>query len=489
MIKLKIKIKEVALISLLFTVLLLADSSDVQMGFDYFIERVENGVLEMELHQLNIDKAENEIENVSSVYDPRFYSSIQGYGVNNYDDFSNNDLYTIGSRASAGISKKLTTGTEISTELSLDFYQNRGDIESMQMNEDTYEVQRLKQSLRNKTFSPELKLTVSHPLLMNRGGVADKFIINSATLRSDVAQLSVDIEKNVIIDSYRNEYVQLLQQQSDIDLMDQIHTDVKSLENRAARMVREGLFTRGEYAQFTIFTLQLEERIVQYEGDIDSKQQKLSAFLPDTIQHRDELEMLYSMMSAESLDSISFDSTKQGMIFQILEQEASEHISLRKNLLAPELNLFGEATAKHYTNNRFKPERNDRNDFGVNFTVGAQFSMPIGNRKARSELTEAELAYETVVNEKSINQRDYLQRYADLKRYFSLYQELIIRKQTIISTLHQKASEDRRLFRQARIDLSDLQETQTAIVEENIALNNYKANLINIVLDYFSLIN
>lgn len=488
MFKLKLKAKRVLLIALLFIEQLLADNMSSSIEYEVFIQNVENGVEEIKLNHLKAQKAENSINNASSVYAPLFYSTAQGYGMKNFDDFSNNDFYTLGIKEIVGIEKKLKTGTQIATEVSLDFYQNRGDIESWQMNEETYELIKQKQMFHNNIISPEIKLRVTQPLLMNRGGVVEKFILKSAVYQSDVAKLATQLENSSIIADYRKTYVKWLQLSSDTVLMNQIYVVVQKQEKRAQRMFREGLFEEDEYAQFTLFTLQLEENIDQYSVKIKSKIEKLTPFLPKEVEVDNELENLYSFYSKKSLDKISFDSTREGEMFRILEEEAKEYVELRRNLKVPEFNIFGESRVKQYLNKCNKPTKLKRKDLGVNFAVGAQFTMNIGNKKARYELKEAELSQMMVIKERNIAKRNYSENYELFLKYFNLYQNLIEKKNKIIATLQQKAKVEHKKFSQARIDLSDLLETQTSIIEENIALNSYKSNVVNIVLGYLSLI-
>ncbi len=95
----------ITLFTLLFVRELKADSLGFPPGYEMFIRNVTNGIEEIRLNQLAVDKAQNSIEKTFSIYDPRFYSSVQAYGVRNFDDFQNNRIYTSGTRINTGIEK------------------------------------------------------------------------------------------------------------------------------------------------------------------------------------------------------------------------------------------------------------------------------------------------------------------------------------------------------------------------------------------------
>lgn len=457
-------------------------------GYEIFIQSVENNLTEIQLQKLVVNKNKNAIKKTESVYDSKFHSSIYGYGLKNYDDFSNNKVYTVGAKTSLGIEKKLKSGTEISTDIFLNYHQNRGNIESWQFDENTFEVLQQKQKYRNNMLIPELKFSISQPLLMNRGGLIEKFLLKSAILQSEMEKLNSNLGIEKILESYRKEYIIWLRLNRDLIFMNEIYKKICSQKLRAERMLQEGLLEKDEYAQFKIFCLEQRERIAHVNNEISVKIVKLSPYLSSKTFNEDEFESLFSKNAETKLQLPSFDSTQQGSLFHLMVKEVKEHIQLQKNLLLPELNLFGESTLKHHTNKRIKPTKNKQKSFGVDFSVGAQFTMPIGNKKAKSELYEAKNSQQIIAKEKEIAIRNFSQNFSLIEKYYSLYLDLISQKSELIITLQKKSEIELNKFNQGRIDLYELLDTQAKIIEEQITLNNYKENIINIIFDYLSLI-
>ncbi len=474
---------------LLLTTNVVAQSDTTLNHYHTFISNVRKSLEEFKRNQLDEEKAENAITLAKSIYDPRLYSEFRGYGLNNYDDFSNNEIYTVGIKPSVGIEKKLRSGTSVSSEFTLDLYQNRGEMESWKLNESSYQLEKRNQKLRNRTISPELRLLISQPLLKNRGAVAEKFSVNSALYQFEAAKLTATLNNMTVLNHYRKLYVKKTQLASYTTYMNEMITTIKKQKSRAKRLLHEGLLDKDEYIQFCIFSVQLDEQIMQNETEITDKVRSIVTYLPSSEPNYSSLLKIYDECVDTEFFNLSFDSTSQGRLFTILTKEAQHYVQLRKQLNTPELNIYGEGTFKHYSNRHKRPTKSERKNLGLNFTVGAQFTMAIGNRKTHTELREAQLNMDMIQKEREISRRKFNQNYELIITYFTLYQNLIQQKQKVIETLEEKAKAEQLKFRQARIDHSDLIKTQSTIIEERVAQNNYRTKVIHLVFDYISLIN
>lgn len=471
------------LLLLLLIQLTLAVEVKAHSPYELYMKAVEADLPELEKEKLQLERHDATIDGTHAVYAPRLYASNQLYRVKNNDDFSGNDVATFGSKTVVGVNKMLKSGTEVGSELSLDIYQNRSEMESWRMNEESFELTRFREKYRNRTIQPQLTLKASHALLKNRGGIAEKFAIESATYQKISAEYRAALTKYNALNQYSQEYVQLQKLETDTILLRQIHTKLIAHKARARRMLNAGLLDRDEYARFTVLLLQIDEQISRIAMEIALLQDRLAAYIthdapPTSLQH------LYAEQFQESLESLPFDSTLEGKLFSVLQAEANEYVTLRKNLLSPELSLYGQSGFRHYRNRSKKPEKKKRSDLSITFTVGAQFSMPIGNKKAKSELKEAKLTSQMVSKEREISIKRYSRNLQNLQTTHEQLQILITKKEALIAALKTKAQAEYRKFRQARMDLSELLDTQTSILEAQMALNSYRAELITTLITY-----
>lgn len=470
----------------LFPLSIIAD--DAVKDFQIFTMSVEQGLEEIKRNSYEVENRVNEMEKVSSVYSPNLYSRFESFRVKNYDDFSENDVTVMGMRSNVGIEKLFRTGTQVAAEVSLDVNNYRADVSSLRYNEESYEFTSVKEEHKLSTLIPELNIKLSQPLLKNRGGVSEKFTVENARVQSIAAALNGELDNNNSVCRYQLDYFSLYQLHSDTLFLKQMLEKLKKHESRALSLLNEGLIEDDEYAQYSVFTLQIEELIYSSSAEISSLTEVLNPYLPADSCCSDNFELLYKHYSSEVVTPQPFDSTIQGRLYTLLSKNAHDYIELRRKLINPELNVFGEGGFKNYSNYRKEPSRKKRNDFNVDLTLGVQFSMPLGNVKVKSELKEAEIYLSKLSCESAIARRDYNTNIKRLKTFIENGKILVDKKTEVIKKLREKAAFEKKKFNQARLDLSELIDTQSQIVEEIVALNRIKNNVIKTVFEFKTLI-
>ncbi len=182
---------------------------------------------------------------------------------------------------------------------------------------------------------------------------------------------------------------------------------------------------------------------------------------------------------------VPFEKTRNSAIIvrNINNLKYSKRINKNKSL--PNLNIIGSIYQKSNEDGASKSLKN-MND--TEYYVGFSFSYPIGNHKAKGDVRNTTLAvkelkkeYSITKNTFNVKQNSYLLAISSHKKQYKLLKQHL-------KSLKSQLRTERVKYKQARLNLQYILNTENNIASVEIDMLNLKNNFIQVYLDYRDLI-
>jgi len=464
------KINFIILIILTVTAVSADENTGLNLTISYntYLEKIEKSLPEIKSNDIDIQKAENEINRSKANGDFSFnaggtsYSSKQYNGINTKGDLEGYNYY-------AGLSKKIkSTGTNIST--TYNYTSNSYNNFSTTPDYSTYE--------------PSVSLKVSQPLLYNFLGKVDKYSENNAKLQLEIEKINLDENNKSVLNSYKKLYFEwILYNEILADLEDAIKNSIQ-LKDQTYRKVRAGLADNDDYQKAASSVITYERQFREYQTTLNNIKHQLSLYIDSSNLAPDKTD--FSNLLSESIKSefakVPFSRTDSALIITKTMNQLVYSREVSENRLLPEFNVFSEITKK---------DRSESSTYvtkDTDYVIGFEFKYSLGNNAAESSLRDVELQIKSLNHETDIAVNSYSKNLLTLTESASGLKYLLKKNEESIKLLNSRLATEKIKYNQARLNLSYLIETENSITSEKISLMTLKYQLISCYIDYRDLI-
>ena len=163
---------------------------------------------------------------------------------------------------------------------------------------------------------------------------------------------------------------------------------------------------------------------------------------------KEEFEKFYDLSNKIKFETVDFSRTKSAEIIRKTMMELSYSKSVYRNMLLPQLNVYGQIAGENMSQ-EYSSDLKDRD-----YSVGFEFTYPLGNHSAQSSLKDIELEikslnheYEETLNSYRKNLWNYVSESGNLK-------ERLVIKSESQKALKSQLDTEKTKYRQARVTLS-----------------------------------
>lgn len=448
------------------------NSSEVTnyISYQYYIDMIKTSLPDITLNYINVQKSENNLMRTRSSGDLGLTAEAgaigthgaQGAAIQNTPQIAAN-----GFALSAGLSSLIPyTGTKWSVSLS-------------------HETLAYKKPAKAVNYSPQIDLTITQPLLKNFLGMADRFLIEDAKLAVDISKLQSSINNNAVLVSYQKMYYQWIGLEKIIKDLDYAVSNAKNMENQTLRRFRAGLLDNDSYQQSKAKVFQYQDTLTQYIYNINSLLTTIRFFITNEgilVPDQTQWDRHFIIASEEIPKYIDFQNSTHGMLAEQNGYKIAQAIAVQKNLTMPDISFVGNMSLGAEDRSGYFSSFNKMTN--INYFVGFQFSYPIGNRSAKANLREAELALEQFNEEYRKMLMTYDNNMRNCVNKYSTVMSLIETKKNRLLSLQSTLATQRIKYNQGRLDLIDLINTETEIIVEKMNLIEIELQLMNNYFDY-----
>lgn len=348
-------------------------------------------------------------------------------------------------------------------------------------------------STLNPSYTTDFTASISQPLLKNAGRRASTYSIRAAQYSSKLMDVQTKLQAINIIGNVDIAYWQLYAYRRLLDVRKQQYDLSKALFEQTERFVEVGSKPRIELIRTKSNMVSSAEQIIQAENSVREKERSLKRMLK---KKGLGMETKTIIIPSTLPDPVHYEFDQEKMVknaienrMEMLELElrlASDdnYIEYLKNQALP------QATFDYkYNINGLGPQRGDAyemmkdNDFN-DHTFNLTFSIPLGNRVAKSRIRKAmyERAQRLVTKENKEDEirNDVLNRIDKIEADWQRI--LASRQSTILSDEQYKA--EKKQFELGLVTSTDVLDAQTKLADaqrlEIVAITDYQISLINL---------
>ena len=185
------------------------------------------------------------------------------------------------------------------------------------------------------------------------------------------------------------------------------------------------------------------------------------------------------------IQEIPFEKTRAYAIVAKSIDSMHYTIDVANNDTLPQMDLVLSASRKNYSQNQ-SDALSKLPD--TDYSIGLQFSYPLGNHTSQSQLQEYELSLKELEHNLNISKNDYYKNIRTILQSLKGYKDLIeINTKNLYALVSQRQTE-RKKYEQARLDLKYLIETENSIFSQQLKLLQLKVSFIDYFIDYNDLI-
>lgn len=337
--------------------------------------------------------------------------------------------------------------------------------------------------ISGSTAVPSLTLKVSQPLLYNFLGKVDRYSKHDAVLKAKIAKIE-RLENNK---STMNAYKKLFfEWQVYLKIVENYVLTIKSAEvqlNQIGRNLKAGISGSDDYEKAKATLLSYKQQYQDYLTTLNNIENQLSIYFDTSTCSPDESDFSHYIASADknAFEYINFKKTRSHKVLALTLQDYQYAKGVYENKLLPTFDVYAEMTKKNLEGTSPASIRNvpDRD-----YSVGFEFSYSLGNNQAESDLEAVNIEIKSLNYEYSTTLNSYKKSLLKLKESSSGIKNQIKIVDSIMLTLKKELKAERRKYRQGRLDLSDLIDTQNSILTYYISSLNLKYELISDYIDY-----
>ncbi len=335
-------------------------------------------------------------------------------------------------------------------------------------------------------YKPAINIAISQPLLKNFFGMSDRYSIRDAKFAVEIAEDTSTVSNNSLLVAYQKIYYQWIGLEKSLEGVDLALSNAKRFETRTRSRYNSGLIDNDSYQLSRAQTFQYTDMVTQYKESIVSLINTLRFFItnagvlrPDHEQWAVDLEKAIN----EKPTFVPFNVSSYGVLANKNGERIANSIAVKKNLTLPDLSLVAGVNigADDYDSGYFGSISKMTN---VDYYVGFKFAYPIGDKSSKANLRDAEIELEKFNMQYRNMILDYNSRMRDVMLRHEAILTMIETKKGRIASLESALRTQNTKYNQGRISITELIETETAILTEKLNMNDLEFQLINNYFDY-----
>lgn len=438
-----------------------------RITYSEYIKTVTDTLPDIKKNNLQVDRAKN---NLDAAYSSGDVNLTAGGYWSSTEDFSSQ--YTgSGSRTvtdynlNAGVSKKFTgTGTTVEAGVAHDTIDTEG---------------------YGTKYYPSVYLKFSQSILKNAFGVVDRFVVNNAKMKYEIARIRQAENNKVALNTYKKLYFTWIEYSARLELLDDsikyaliIEADTEKKYGSGLAGIEDLYNARALVAQYKINY----EELLSQKSAVEAEIQVLigSGVLPEA----GEFEVMYDQADRFDYGMVPFSGTQNAEIYRLTRESYVYARDVNSNKLLPELDIVGKYTRKTRDDELSAAYTGlDKTDYYIGFSA----SYPLWNTEAESSVKESEIAIEEINTEYRITENAYKTNQETLIRQNESYRKMIALSAARIKSLEARYNTVYKKYRQGNQSLQGVIDALQDITTEKTVLFRYKSGLIQGYIDYSDL--
>ncbi|MFW5771431.1 MAG: TolC family protein [Spirochaetota bacterium] len=444
------------------------------LTYESYLEQVQAKLPEIKTNLLQVKKSENTLNRAKKVHDTTLTGSTQYYRQKEYTTGATIfDIdHTEGYNAYTGIERIIApTGTRISAGINYSQTSMKGTLSSQP------------QSVTYDTYQPSVTASITQPLLNNAFGILDRYAENDALMKLEIQKLQREEDDRSVMNYYRKLYFDWLFFTRAAEIMAETINNALSLESTVRRKARAGLAENDDIQNAHSSVLQYKTQLEQYRMQLNSIEKELGIYIEMEKYRSDrkQMEEMFQRAVEYNYSTVSYDTTTTSQILRKNIEKMKYSLGVKQNSSLPSLNLVGSVTRKNY-DETFSGATEQLDD--TDYSIGFEFSYPLGNHNAEADIEEARLALEELEKQHQSSANSYLKRLNSLLESVEGYRQVIQTREENLNTLKSQLQTERKKYAQARLDLQYLIATENSIASERLTILEQQLQIIGLYIDY-----
>ncbi|MDH7552226.1 MAG: TolC family protein [Spirochaetota bacterium] len=452
---------------------IIAQENATIISYEQYISVITQKLPQIKNNVLQVEKAYNQVEKAKSVDDTNLIAKGQ---------YARQKMYTTGKSlyepdykqsyyGYTGIEQTLaSTGTRVSLGLEYNASSITGNLT---IPPQAYSVDE---------YRPSITATITQPLLKNAFGIIDRYVKNSAAMKLEIQKLQQLQDDQSVLNYYKKLYFNWVLYRQALDIWQESITNARSLVDSVQRKARAGLAENDDVQRAVSSLLNYEAQYKQYEIAYKSLCDELSLYFDTSITpHINDMNSMFDNVVSAEYTEVPFEKTRSWLIVKKNMDVMQYTINVADNSTLPQMNLILSASRKNYSDQQ-REALSKLPD--TDYSVGVEFSYPLGNHDADAQLKDYELSLKELEHNLLITQNSYYKSLRTIMQYLNGYKELIATHNKNLQALISQRQTERKKYEQARLDLQYLINTENSIAMEKLTLLQLKVGLLGYYIDY-----
>ncbi|MEJ5362528.1 MAG: TolC family protein [Spirochaetota bacterium] len=443
------------------------------ISYEQFLLIIKEKLPEIKNNTIGVQRAYNQLEQAKSVDDTNLIAKA---------DYSRQKMYTTGKSlyepdykqsyyGYTGIEQTLTsTGTRVSLGLEYNSSSIKGNLT---IPPQAYSV---------NEYRPSITATITQPLLKNAFGIIDRYGKNSAAMKLEIQKLQQLQDDQSVLNYYKKLYFSWVLYKQALDIWQESISNARSLVDSVQRKARAGLAENDDVQRAASSLLSYEAQYKQYEITYKSICDELSLYCDKSIVPQiNDMNIMFDSIVSARFTEVPFEQTRSWLIVKKNMDVMQYTIKVADNSTLPQMNLILSASRKNYSD-QHREALSKLPD--TDYSVGVEFSYPLGNHDADAQLKDYELSLKELEYNLLITQNSYYKSLRAIIQSLNGYKELIATHNKNLQALISQRKTEQKKYEQARLDLQYLINTENSIAMEKLTLLQLKVGLVSYYIDY-----
>ncbi|MFK8137217.1 MAG: TolC family protein [Bdellovibrionales bacterium] len=426
--------------------------------------------------ELGFLNSKSQVEGLNDKYNYYFNSSAS-YGESSEEPLNQFVPVTENAKSlSLGISKATRYGVRVST---------------------TYNTQQFSNNFLSDATTNTLNLQFEVDLLKDFLGSTSKMDFEAAQLNLEEAKLSKEIQKKQYINSLRKQYWDLVATEEAHKISESLLKSAELQLKEQTRKRKSGIGSAGDVARFQSLVSSRRNSLTQIESDRTMMIQNFQHQLPQLADAGVVLEKYNLDKTVKDFFTCTAIIEQQKMApkdftlyderIAIKDKYLAKKLESTSNYSRPDLSLTTELgiVGNDLSFDAAQEELTGENNAGT-YTVGLNFSMPIGSTNKNTQEVQVKALKAQVESEKVELQTKLSSLHSGIIRNLAHLKSILAttaKNQEFVTTV---LEDSKKKYKQARISSKDLIDDEDAKLNNDLTLIQVQAQMIKIMLDYFS---
>ncbi|MGL5253499.1 MAG: TolC family protein [Brevinema sp.] len=330
---------------------------------------------------------------------------------------------------------------------------------------------------------PTLTLRGAIPLLRNVAGILDRYPLTIAGLDSKIQQWVVEEENAWIVANYKKFYLQWFVTGEMVESLNEAYSNAVELESLAKAQRRTGFIDDADYQNAQILKLEIENELLNAKNLYTNLQEQIAILIgiSNIVPDPKEWAILNEKIDNEDFKSVSFDSTRQNLILELMFQSVQHGVFAYRNSRLPEFNVLASVAMEVYTTNN-PPRRPEEVIVIPAYYAGFEIKYPFGDYESRAQRLQIYRKQRELEYLSKKYTREYIYKTENKIRSLKFHRSKMQNRTAAGDALDARYVAQRRQYTQGRTTLSELIDTRNKILKNSIDEADLKLQL---VYDYF----